>query len=236
MRVCRRVPHRHAPREGTPHHYRTINKGNKQGGPDLWLVPRKTRIHSVMEADMTPRLRWLAVTAVVLLGGYGAILAVNPAARPRWTSPVRKRADSGADSGHRERKRKPPPPEFEEIPAEIVIPPTEEVGPLRGCPMKQLETILGVSISHPHGICIGAVVADGPAAKAGIQPGDQLARPSDCPSSTLGRFLPRADSRTISVTIRRPKSDQPEGQADREPPSDAEDEASEASPDEKPSP
>ncbi len=257
-----------------------------RAGPAAGLPQGRPDSISSWSVDMTRRLCWLVIAAVAVLGGYGAILAVYPEARPWRTGVVPEEARSSDPAGERvsppsqfqekpvaagqpatiERRptadkptaaHNPPPldrpaatdrpsplhtqaalaqPGSAEISATILIPPADEVGPLRGCPKKQIEAILGVTISQPHGLGIGAVVPDGPADKAGIRPGDQLARPSECPSKTINRFLPRADSRTVSVTIRRPVSDQAEGEPDREAASDAEDEAAEAPPGDRPSP
>lgn len=113
------------------------------------------------------------------------------------------------------------------MPCEIVIPSAAECGTLEGCPAKQLAAILGVSFSNPHGLCIDTVDPDGPAAKAGVEPGDQLGRPSECPSSTIGRFLPRDEARTVAITITRWKPEQADAQGDGEPETGADQEAAE---------
>jgi len=152
---------------------------------------------------MTRRLRWLIAAAVVLLVGYGGILAVYPQARP-WQRLLTRRAAGPRD---RSSRRGPPQVEREDVSVTIAIPPKDEVGPLEGCPKDRLETILGVKLSHAHGLCVGTVAPDGPAAKAGIEPGDQLAERHECPSTTIGRFLPRDDIREVRLTLRRPKAE-----------------------------
>lgn len=162
---------------------------------------------------MTGTLRLLAVVVVVLLAGYGAMLVVWPEARPSWR-PARRLA--GIAGGPASQQR-PSQGSYEQISAEIVIPSADEVGPLEGCPKTQLGTILGVSIEQPHGLGVGDVVPDGPAAKAGVMPGDQLGRPSDCPNTTLGRFVPGDEARTVAVTITRREPEAAEGAGDGEP-------------------
>lgn len=152
---------------------------------------------------MTGRLRWLMAAAAVLLVGYGGILAVYPQARP-WQTLLTRRAAGPRD---RSSRRGPPQVECEDVSVTIAIPPADEVGPLEGCPKNRLETILGVKLSHPHGLCVGTVAPDGPAAKAGIEPGDQLAGRFECPSTTISRFLPRDDIRDVRLTLRRPKAE-----------------------------
>ncbi len=174
---------------------------------------------------MSGRLRWLAVTVLVLLAGYVAILAMWPEARPsrpRRSASRRVDTSSAPASQHR-----PSQGSYQQVSCEIVIPSADEVGPLGGCPKTQLGTILGVSIARPHGLVVGDVAPDGPAAKAGVQPGDQLGLPSECPSSTIGRFLPRDEAHTVTITITRRKPEQADAQAGSEPETGAEKEAAE---------
>ncbi len=161
---------------------------------------------------MTGTLRWLAVVVIVLLAGYGAMLAVWTEARPSWR-PARR---LGMTSGESASQQRPPQSSYERISAEILIPSAGDVGLLEGCPKTQLGTILGVTIEQPHGLGVGDVVPDGPAGKAGVMPGDQLGRPSDCPNTTLSRFLPGDEARTVAVTITRRKSETAEGEGDVE--------------------
>jgi len=162
---------------------------------------------------MTRRLRWLVAVIVVLLLGYGGMLVVYPQVRPWRSFPGLKRAPSR----DRTARRKRPQTKYTEISATIAIPPADEVGPLKGCPKRQLETILDVHISHPHGLGIGDVTPDGPADRAGIRPGDQLAEKHECPSTTIGRFLPREEIREVSVTIHRSNQEAAEGEETGEP-------------------
>lgn len=162
---------------------------------------------------MTRRLRWLVAVTVVLLLGYGGMLVVYPQARPWRSFPGLKRAPSRDRTASRRR----PQTKYTEISATIAIPPADEVGPLKGCPKTQLETILDVNIPHPHGLGIGDVTPDGPADRAGIRPGDSLAKPYECPSTTLGYFMPREEAREIKVTIRRASQEAAEGEATGEP-------------------
>jgi len=144
---------------------------------------------------VTGRLRWLAVAAIVLLAGYGVMLALWPEARPSLRFAPRQ-ADK---SGGRASQQRP----YEKISAEIVIPSAAECGSLTGCPKTRLGAILGVGFSNPHGLTIGSVEPDGPAAAAGLKQGDQLGHAGECPSSTIGYFLPDEEPRTVSVTVRR---------------------------------
>jgi hypothetical protein len=170
---------------------------------------------------MTGRLRLLLVAVIALLAGYGVMLAVWPDARPSLPSAPWHAEASGDHASH----QKASDARYEKIAAEILIPSAAECGPLTGCPMKRLGTILGVRFSDPHGLQIGALDPEGPAAKAGLQPGDQLGLRTECPSSTIDYFLPKEEARTVSVTARRWHKRHEGSGADGEPADQPEDQA-----------
>jgi S1-C subfamily serine protease len=66
-----------------------------------------------------------------------------------------------------------------------------------------------VTLAKPHGLVVETVVPEGPAARAGIEPGDHLGNQRDCPSTSLGLYRPHSQPRQVEVTVRRPASSTP---------------------------
>lgn len=149
----------------------------------------------------------LLVVVLVLVGvGYGVMLAVIPESRP-WgkegAPPPRMPAGapgSQATIG---------PSEYETIEVALEIPAAKDVptGGAHGgnCPQDRLGNIFGVTFATTHGLVVGTVVPDGPAAKAGIKPGDMLGEPTDCPNTSLPRFEAGSEPRTVHLNVKRPK-------------------------------
>ena len=90
-----------------------------------------------------------------------------------------------------------------------------------------------VVIATPNNVHRNQAVA---AAKAGLQPGDQLGLPSQCPSSTIEYYLPAEEARTVSVTVRRRHRRHEDSAADGEPADQPEPEAASPSEEEAGSP
>jgi len=156
---------------------------------------------------MNRRTVLLVAVALVLLAGYGIMLAVNPDTRP-WgkTSDRPANRPAGAGGGDRAMDAS----EYETVAVTLEIPAAKDVptGGAHGgnCPKTRLANILGVTLAQTHGLVIGTVIPDGPAAKAGIKPGDMLAGRSECPRTILPRFEARAEPREMKVNVRRRRS------------------------------
>lgn len=77
-----------------------------------------------------------------------------------------------------------------------------------GCPQTQVSAVLGIAIGNPHGVVVSKVIADGPAAKAGILPGDGIVKAGGwevtCPSKLLPYLERRQERRSVEFTVRRP--------------------------------
>jgi len=170
---------------------------------------------------MTGRLKWLLLLMVVFLAGYFAVNMALPEYRlamPSLSDIVG--GDDGGSSGVETRERN-----FETVTCELIIPSAADCGSLEGCPAKKIEHILGVSFANPHGLCIATVEPDGPAAKGGVEPGDQLGHPTECPAGVLTKFFPGAEERTLTLDIRRPRRRAADTPAQEEPEASAQQEA-----------
>jgi hypothetical protein len=99
--------------------------------------------------------------------------------------------------------------EYEEVAVEIEIPPLSEFpeswAQMDGCPHVRMSRALGAQISGGGGVRVLGVQPEGPAAKAGIQPGDVFGEPEDCASGLAHFFRPHTKARTVEWTVRRPK-------------------------------
>lgn len=160
--------------------------------------------------------RWLIGLLLALAAAYGAMLILWPRARPSivgmkripatetrpnaaWgrVSPVSiaKSEVAGSDL-------------FDQVAVAIEIPAADDVSSgeqVDGCPRHRICDILGIALADPHGLEVASVVPDSPAGKAGIEPGDRLGKPSDCPVTVLDNFVPDADKKVVEWTIRRPR-------------------------------
>jgi hypothetical protein len=106
---------------------------------------------------------------------------------------------------------------YEELVLTLSIPDLSQAGPGAGspgsgghpgCPKSASSDILGIQISRPHGVIVGAVVPGGPADMAGIKVGDSIiacdGQPVTCPASLLP--LLGGGPRDLQLTIRRAKA------------------------------
>lgn len=157
---------------------------------------------------MTRRLAVLFTVLVVLIMLYALVLRLAPS--PRLSRPAGASAGPGREGEDMPFRPGPYPAEYEEVTVTIDIPPLSQFPPgwaqIDGCPHIRISKTLGVAMGPGNGCPILSVQPGGPAAEAGIQPGDRLGEPSDC-SSTLYRSLrPREEPRTIEWTIRRPEA------------------------------
>jgi hypothetical protein len=125
-----------------------------------------------------------------------------PAAPPKAPVPPRRVAAAG----------------YEQLVLTVSIPAQSEAAPGEapaapgghpGCPKSASSDILGIQISQPHGVIVGAVVPGGPADMAGIKVGDSIiacdGQPVTCPASLLP-LLSGGGPRELTLTIRRPKA------------------------------
>ncbi len=76
------------------------------------------------------------------------------------------------------------------------------------CPTTQVSSLLGIAVARPHGIVIQSVVADGPAAKAGIRRGDGIVKCDgkavSCPATLLPHLDRGEKRRPVELTLKRP--------------------------------
>ncbi len=111
----------------------------------------------------------------------------------------------------------PYPTEYDEVTVSIEIPPLSEFptpwGQLEGCPQTRMTLTLGVTMYPAEGCPVLTLDEDGPAARAGIKPGDRLGGPDDCANSLSFTFRPKSKARTVEWTVRRPKAGESEEQA-----------------------
>lgn len=161
---------------------------------------------------MSRGLRWLLV-AVVLLGLANiALVIVSREPEPPEMSaqatlrdrPAARPAAPKADGGS-----------FEEIVVVCELPGRgEPLSEARGsghgpsCPTSEVSSLLGIAIASPHGIKVRSVVNGGPAARAGILPGDGIAKCDgeavDCPRSLLPHLDQAEERRSVELTLKRP--------------------------------
>ena len=145
---------------------------------------------------MGRRLRWLLGIGAVLAAAYGAMMVTWPDAHP----PLQTHARRGSDGPH------------DRIPATehkvaVTIPAQTEGSDIRGCPQSSVGTILGVTISRPHGCLVGGVAPGGPGEAAGLKVGDSIVacqgEPVSCPSGLLPHVRPAGEEREVELTVRR---------------------------------
>jgi len=78
------------------------------------------------------------------------------------------------------------------------------------CPQTQINGILGVTITQPHGCVLGQVSAHGPAGKAGLKAGDSIVEADGqvvtCPSALLPFVQPGAKGKTVKLGVMRAKA------------------------------
>ena len=99
--------------------------------------------------------------------------------------------------------------EYEEVAVTIEIAPLSEFpegwAHTDGCPHMRMGGALEAQISGGGGVRVLAVKPGGPAAKAGIQPGDVFGEPDQCASGLAHFVRPHTKARTVEWTVRRPK-------------------------------
>jgi S1-C subfamily serine protease len=177
---------------------------------------------------MTRTLGVLIGVVLVLAIGYVAMMVAMPEARPSLPEVGKLVRPTGGHPGAAARSKDAKP--FEELVVTVDIPPAAELPELRGCPAHQVCDILGIKFGAMHGMGVSAVSPEGPAAKAGIQPGDGIAlckgKPVTCPSTLLPGVRPGKTTKEVELTLRRVKKQESES-----PPNgtSAKDEQSEAS-------
>ena len=153
---------------------------------------------------MKRRLTFPLVVLAALLLSYGVLVRVAPVPSPPEPAAAAQKGGLKALAAPRD------PGEYDSVTVKIVIPPQAEFPAIwaegGGCPHNVISAILGAQIGGAGGVPVFSIQPGKPAAKAGIQPGDRLGGPNDCPSSLSGSFAPGKEPRTITWTVRRPKS------------------------------
>jgi hypothetical protein len=152
-------------------------------------------------------LSWLLGVLLVLAVGYGVVRALIPGARAAAPPAAgRSQLSEGEDLQRAESG----PGDHDTMVVTIEIPAAADVptGGAHGgrCPKDQMGNVLGVTLSQAHGLVVATVLTDGPADRAGIEPGDWLGNAQDCPSSTLPSLRAQHEPRSIEWTVRRPKT------------------------------
>ena len=78
-----------------------------------------------------------------------------------------------------------------------------------GCPQTEMDHTLGVVLTQPHGCIVGSVDPKGPAAKAGIKPGDSIVEANGntvtCPSTFVPNLGRMDKSGKMKLTVLRKK-------------------------------
>jgi hypothetical protein len=99
---------------------------------------------------------------------------------------------------------------YSSVEVKVTIPPLSAFPPgwakSEGCAHTRLSGVLGAALSQGSGVVVFAVEPGKPAAEAGITPADRLGEPGACPNTLVASFAPGEKARTISWTIRRPKT------------------------------
>jgi|GEM_PF-1909576 len=161
---------------------------------------------------MSRGLRWLLV-AVVLFGLANVALLI--VSREPESPDVPAQANPRDRPAARPVAPKPDEASFEEVVVVCQVPAREEPlsqvfgsghGP--NCPTTRVSSLLGIAIASPHGIKIGSVVSEGPASRAGIRPGDGIAKcfgkAVSCPASLLPLLGQEEERRPVELTLKRP--------------------------------
>jgi hypothetical protein len=153
---------------------------------------------------MARRLIALLAALAVLVVASLIFLRVAPPPSPTGLSSPPKRTGplpAAAQEG---------PAGYSNVEVKITIPPLSAFpsgwAKSEGCAHTRLSGVLGAVLSQGNGVVVFAVEPGGPAARAGITPGDRLGEPGACPQTLAGSFAPGEKARTISWTIRRPKT------------------------------
>lgn len=175
-----------------------------------------------VRGTMTRRLVWLVATGVALAAVYGGMVASDPNAR-FWEGS--RSHGSGCSQGAAksgDRASPAPPTAYEEVTVKVQIP-VRDKNALRprggpdgqGCPAKRVPMILGISFGRGGPLAVGQVDPKGPAAKAGMRPGDLIAKcegePIDCPRTLALYLRPHKTPTEVELTLRRPKEEQSHG-------------------------
>ncbi len=164
---------------------------------------------------MSRTLVLLGIVLVLVVAGYGVMMATIPESRPWGIGGAPPPMMSGAGRGPQVAFD---PSDYETIKVALEIPASKDVpmgGPHGGnCPQDRLGNIFGVTFAATHGLVVGTVVPDGPAAKVGIKPGDMLGDPEDCPQTSLPRYEAGSEPRTVQLNVKRPKGSSEGGPAE----------------------
>jgi hypothetical protein len=155
-------------------------------------------------------LRLLSFLLVLVVAGVCClvVLALMPAPSP--TSLTAPRAKPASERAEKPAAAQEDPAGYDRVAVKITIPPMSKFPASwaagAGCAHIQLSRILGAALSQGNGVVVFVVEPGKPAAEAGIEPGDRLGEPGDCPSTLVGAFLPGKETRTLDWTVRRPRS------------------------------
>jgi hypothetical protein len=153
---------------------------------------------------MARRLIVLLAALAVLVVASLIFLRVAPPPSPTSASSLPKRTGPLPAAAQED------PAGYSSVEVKVTIPPLSAFpsgwAKSEGCAHTRLSGVLGAVLGQGNGVIVFAVEPGKPAGEAGITPGDRLGEPGACPNTLVASFAPGEKARTISWTIRRPRT------------------------------